>query len=492
MTENPPPLISPAPGLDVRAVLDQDALVTAGLAIDPQGRRVGLLMANRPCDTDQRREFLLWCRSLQQAARVAPIGHIVDYGCTPDGRAFLAQAVTVSLADQLRRVGQPSPERIREMGATVADALAAVHAEGLVHGAVSPATILVYDEGCDLGGFGVTAPGLTGPLGVWAFTPPEHRKGAAEGSPTASAAGDVFALAATLCVALAGTLPWSDPTTWAQAAGVPDGKRAPAWATVLRGALSEDPARRPDARTLAGALRLAPGTPRPDTLGPRLDLRGLIPRAARRLAATSIDAMAEGVAPVSGRAVVSEDPIRFRRTRAVFRNHAKGIVTTAIVAIMVGCALFRLSTNTNGDGSAPRAYGSDTSGQTQALMSGARAATETFLHRLGAGDHAACAQAPGASLISVPTSSAPVSCAYLLAHETALLSAGQRTALRSAKVLAAVGVASGSDNGDTATGSTNAFVSLPYVPSLGKTFNRVEITLSYRSGSWSVVEVTLA
>ena len=60
MTHNPPPLTSPVPGLSVRAVLDQDALVTAGLALSDRGDRAVLLVGSDVAAPGGRREFLAW------------------------------------------------------------------------------------------------------------------------------------------------------------------------------------------------------------------------------------------------------------------------------------------------------------------------------------------------------------------------------------------------------------------------------------------------
>jgi len=288
------------PGLTVRAVLDQDATLTAGLALDATGGRAVLLLAMEPCAPWEREEFLAWSKALQDAATVARIGRIIDFGHTTDGRPFLASYVTTSLSDRLRLVGKPAPEEICGIGASIADALATAHSYGIVHAAVSPATILMVPDGVLLGGFGATAPGLTGPLNVWAFTAPEHRAAAADGAEVGTPAADVFALAATICVAFAGILPWSDPTSWADTAAIPDGPDAPIWATAVRAALAVDPDRRPSAEELATAMRRAAPAPTSPFHRAKVDLRGLIPRAARRLAAASIDAMAEAV-PVLGR-----------------------------------------------------------------------------------------------------------------------------------------------------------------------------------------------
>lgn len=298
MTHNPPPLVSPVPGLEIHAVLDRDATMTAGLAVERPGRRVLVLVGIPVAAPGERREFFDWVLALEEVGRVAPIAEIIDFGHTDDQRPFFATRVLPTLADRMRLVGPPSHRAIGIIATTIADVLAASHAAGIVHGAVNPAAIQLDGESASLGGFGATAPGLDAALGVWAFTPPEHRAAAAAGRPVGSPAADVFGLAATICVARAGMLPWSDPVSWADAAGLPAGPAA--WVTAIRAALDPDPDGRPTAEEFATSMRSGPEAD--GTAGARVDLRGLIPRQVRRLAAYSLDAMADAGAVSAGRA----------------------------------------------------------------------------------------------------------------------------------------------------------------------------------------------
>jgi hypothetical protein len=291
---NPPRLVSPVPGLDVHAVLDQDSLVTAGLALSAKGERAVLLIGSDTAGPGGRREFLAWGQALADVGRVAPSARVAGFGHTPDGRPFFASYVTPSLADRMRLAGPPPHRAVRVIATAVADVLAASHATGIVHGAVSPATILIDAGLARLGGFGAAAPGLDAPLGVWAFTAPEHRESAAAGGIVGTPAGDVFSLAATICVARAGMLPWSDPISWADAAGLPSGRRRPGWVEVTRAALEANPDRRPTAEEFATGMRDGDDPADDAAAAARVDLRGLIPREVRRLAAYSVDAMYDG------------------------------------------------------------------------------------------------------------------------------------------------------------------------------------------------------
>jgi hypothetical protein len=313
MTHNPPPLRSPVPGLSVRAVLDQDALVTAGLALSDRGDRAVLLVGSDVAAPGGRREFLAWSQALADVGRVAPSSHIAGFGHTTEGRPYFASYVTPSLADRMRLAGPPPHRAVRVIATAVADVLAAAHATGIVHAAVSPATILIDAGQARLGGFGAAAPGLDAPLGVWAFTAPEHRDAAAAGGIVGTTASDVFSLAATICVARAGMLPWSDPVSWADAAGLPSGAGIPGWVEVIRAALAVNPDQRPTAEEFAAGMRSGADPAEEPAAAARVDLRGLIPREVRRLAAYSVDAMNDGSTVV---ARATPPPIVTRRRSA--------------------------------------------------------------------------------------------------------------------------------------------------------------------------------
>jgi hypothetical protein len=313
MTHNPPPLVSPVPGLSVQAVLDQDALVTAGLALSDRGDRAVLLVGSDVAAPGGRREFLAWSRALADVGRVAPSSHIAGFGHTTEGRPYFAAYVTPSLADRMRLTGPPPHRAVRVIATAVADVLAAAHATGIVHAAVSPATILIDAGQARLGGFGAAAPGLDAPLGVWAFTAPEHRDAAAAGGIVGTTASDVFSLAATICVARAGMLPWSDPVSWADAAGLPSGAGVPGWVEVIRAALAANPDQRPTAEEFAAGMRSGADPAEEPAGAARVDLRGLIPREVRRLAAYSVDAMNDGSTVV---ARATPPPIVTRRRSA--------------------------------------------------------------------------------------------------------------------------------------------------------------------------------
>jgi len=191
-----------------------------------------------------------------------------------DGQAYLAMALLPGT--DLRRHTRaarllPEPLVLR-LGADIADALAQAHALGIVHRDVKPAN-LVFDAATRrvwLTDFGLarlhdgarTDTGVL--LGTPAFMAPEQLAGA-----TATPAGDVYALAATLFQLLSGALPCEAPTLGsllhAQAAGAvrPLARLRPdlpaALSALLAQALQPAPAQRPPAAALADRLAALAG-----------------------------------------------------------------------------------------------------------------------------------------------------------------------------------------------------------------------------------------
>ncbi|MER7946560.1 serine/threonine protein kinase [Streptomyces sp. NPDC096079] len=146
--------------------------------------------------------------------------------------------------------GGPLPETtVRAVGAALAEALAAAHAQGLTHAGVSPAAVLLTADGPRLSCFGaVRAAAADGEprTGLPGLEPgtlaPEQAAGGHPRPP-----GDVFALGAVLAYAATGhTVPERD-------------ELPPALRPVVAPCLARDPAERPSAGELMTAL--APPTP---------------------------------------------------------------------------------------------------------------------------------------------------------------------------------------------------------------------------------------
>ena len=151
-----------------------------------------------------------------------------------------------SLARLLATRGRLSPGEVVTIAVPLAQALAAVHSQGVVHGDVTPGNVLFTADGrpvlSDLGVsrfLGVPHADVSGTAG---FLDPAVVAG---GEP--DEAGDVYGLAATCLAALAGHPPHDDVHALPA-----DGTEA--LTNVLRSALAPDPADRPGAAELAAAV----------------------------------------------------------------------------------------------------------------------------------------------------------------------------------------------------------------------------------------------
>ncbi|GGP59055.1 serine/threonine-protein kinase [Saccharothrix coeruleofusca] len=164
-----------------------------------------------------RRRFL---REAHAAARLSGHPHVVsvhDAGVTPEGTPYLVMELCTggSLADLAKREGPLPPERVRRLGVQLADALAAAHAEGVLHRDIKPGNILLDRYGTPkLADFGLAAlldaeggSTVTRDALSPSYAPPEAF---AMAQPTAAA--DVYALAATLYDLMAGKPP--RPVPW--------------------------------------------------------------------------------------------------------------------------------------------------------------------------------------------------------------------------------------------------------------------------------------
>ncbi|MCG7526498.1 serine/threonine protein kinase [Streptomyces sp. OfavH-34-F] len=177
------------------------------------------------------------------------------------------------LADVVQEHG-PLPERtVRALGSGLAEALGAVHAQGLVHRDVKPSNVLLALDGPHLIDFGITraaesATHLTTTgvvVGSPGFMAPEQ----VTGETAVSSATDVFSLGALLAYAAAGRLPFPGTGTAQLLYRVvhtepeldevaPDSVRE-----LIAACLAKDPAARP---TLPEVVRLLDGEPSPSPL----------------------------------------------------------------------------------------------------------------------------------------------------------------------------------------------------------------------------------
>lgn len=261
------------PGYEIVEILGQGGFATVYRARQlAVGREVALKVDSRVLSSPRDQQRFL--REVTAAGQLSGHPHVVavyDAGVLSDGRPHMVLELCPggSLADRLRRHGPLPSAEARDIGVSIADALAAAHAAGVLHRDIKPGNIMVNQYGgvalADFGLAAIPRPGhelsVTREALTPAYAPPEAFR-TAEPAP----AGDVYSLAATVYALLRGRPPhYPDDGelslaelivrhTWP----VPDLPGVPAALTeVLRHAMAPDPA---DRLPTAGALRDALAT----------------------------------------------------------------------------------------------------------------------------------------------------------------------------------------------------------------------------------------
>jgi tRNA A-37 threonylcarbamoyl transferase component Bud32 len=190
-------------------------------------------------------------------------------GRRTDEPAFLVmELVGGPVLSEAVRERPMSQDRAARTGAGLADALAHVHAAGVVHRDVKPANILLTTEGtAKLADFGIalaegTRHTATGALvGTAGFLAPEQIRGS-----QATAASDVHALGLVLLECLTGRREYEGTGIQAAVArlhrrpAIPHELLSSSWVTLLLALTDDDPGGRPTAAQAAAVLRrLTPG-----------------------------------------------------------------------------------------------------------------------------------------------------------------------------------------------------------------------------------------
>lgn len=248
------------PGYDVQSLLGFGATGEVWRAVElATGETVALKRLREGADVKalQREAALLSGLDTPYVVRLrAVVGSVL----------VLDHAAGGSLAALLARRGALDPGEVVTIAAPLAQALAAAHARGLVHGDVTPANVLFTADGMpllsDLGLARLAGERLATVDGTAEYLDPAV---AAGGEPDAAA--DVWALAAVCHHLLAGAPPHGGSSVGEVLSSAVAGERAPlgllaptaprALVEVVEAGLVADPAARPDATVFAGMLRRA-------------------------------------------------------------------------------------------------------------------------------------------------------------------------------------------------------------------------------------------
>ena len=323
-------------------------------------RVVAVKVYQRELDENYRRRFLREAA----AARLSDHPGIVtvhDAGLLPDDRPYLIMDLWPggSLNQWLKPDNRPSQERVRQVGVRIADALAAVHACGVLHRDVKPANVLIDSFGNPgLADFGLAAmAGAETTAADVLYVTPAYAPPEAFGMQPATQYGDVFSLAATLYALLAGRPPRDVRGAYVALEEMVEVAKRPIGPVhgvnchlmdVLMTALSHDPAARPTAETLRDQLANVPA--------PRILKGGALVGAAEDTSSVSSSHLVSGQSAISssqGIALtavtadsnVATDQIASVATRHRFGTHRRGIpvLAAALVALMAPATAWLVS-----------------------------------------------------------------------------------------------------------------------------------------------------
>ncbi|WP_437759540.1 protein kinase domain-containing protein [Sorangium sp. So ce1389] len=231
----------------------------------PDGREVAVKVVAEAGDPSSLLKEVGVLARLRHDAVVA----LLDHGVLDDGRPYMVTELVVGeqLDARLRR----EPMRLEaalELVERIAEALAYVHAQGVLHGDIKPSNIMLTADGRPvLLDFGLAAPFGTGlltstgmTLGTPMYMAPEAVRGDARGP-----AGDVFALGVVAYELLCGRWPFAPGSlsdvlmSILRAEPEPPSRWNPAIPReldeIVLGALQKAPGQRPTADEVARALR---------------------------------------------------------------------------------------------------------------------------------------------------------------------------------------------------------------------------------------------
>jgi len=184
------------------------------LGLSPGGRQVAVKIIH-PAYASGRQFRQRFAREIEAARRVGGYytASVVDADATADAPWMVTAFIHgPSLQQAVVQGGPFGLERLCQLGAALAEGLAAIHACGLVHRDLKPSNVILADDGPRIIDFGIARAAEASPMttagmvvGTYSYMSPEQLRGEVAGP-----ASDVFALGCTLAFAATARVTFGD------------------------------------------------------------------------------------------------------------------------------------------------------------------------------------------------------------------------------------------------------------------------------------------
>ena len=242
------------------------------LGLSPGGRQVAVKVIH-PGYASGKQFRERFAREIEAARRVGGYytASVVDADPAADSPWMVTAFIPGPSLQQAVAEGGPfSLERVRQIGAGLAEGLAAIHARGLVHRDLKPSNVILADDGPRIIDFGIARAAEASPMttagmvvGTYSYMSPEQRPP----GEVAGADSDVFALGCTLAFAATARVTFGEDsivtvmyritTEPPDLSGVPEEN---GFRPLISECLAKNPAERPSLAAIMERLA-GPGSP---------------------------------------------------------------------------------------------------------------------------------------------------------------------------------------------------------------------------------------